>query len=383
VCTVVAALAPLIGAASAGADTVTLRTIVFGNPGWVPITGDWNGDGRTEIGAYDPSTGTFYEADATGHTIATIRFGNPDWTPITGDWNGDGATQIGAYDPSTETFYEATPTGTQAAASAMYGDPGDVPITGDWTGTGPTQIGVYRPSLERFYWGNDVALLFGNPGDDPVTGDWDGQGPSEVGVFRPSNATWYLADPSGSVTQSSVAFGDTSDEPITGDWDGRGRTELGVYDPSTATFVLRLDTPTPAVAPPTAPVPGAPVIDPVQRSPVTTTLPAPRRGPRPRVRVRIAERWTWDHAHTRLRAFRVVGRPRRHARLTVACRGRGCPFLRETIHLPAHGGAVAHLAGARFHAGDRITITISAPHRVAERGTIRIRDGRVPLVASR
>jgi hypothetical protein len=69
-----------------------------------------------------------------------------------------------------------------------------------------------------------------------------------------------------------------------------------------------------------------------------------------------------------------------HARLTVTCRGRGCPFLRETIRLPARGGAVAHLAGARFHAGDRVLITISAPHRIAERGRIRIRNGRVPVV---
>jgi cell wall assembly regulator SMI1 len=79
----VAAFASSLNAAVARADAVTFRTLVFGNADWVPITGDWNGDGVTEVGAYDSSTGTFYEADAAGDTIATIRFGDPGWVPLT------------------------------------------------------------------------------------------------------------------------------------------------------------------------------------------------------------------------------------------------------------------------------------------------------------
>jgi hypothetical protein len=98
-------------AAPAGADTVTIVPLTYGNPNDVPITGDWDGSGKTQIGVYRPSNATFYLGDVNGISVTAITFGDSGDVPITGDWNGTGKTQIGVYRPSTRTFYlrEVTP----------------------------------------------------------------------------------------------------------------------------------------------------------------------------------------------------------------------------------------------------------------------------------
>ncbi len=111
-CAAIAWCGVLAAASSAGADTVTVVALTYGNPNDVPITGDWDGSGRTQIGAYRPSNRTFYLGDAGGVSTSSSTYGNPGDVPITGDWDGSGKTQIGVYRPSDDTFYlrEVTPT---------------------------------------------------------------------------------------------------------------------------------------------------------------------------------------------------------------------------------------------------------------------------------
>jgi hypothetical protein len=306
-----------------------------------------------------------------GTTVIALRYGNPGDIPVTGDWNGSGKTQIGVYRPSDETFYLGDVNGV-SEWSYHYGNPGDDPITGDWDGSGATQIGVYRPSDETFYLGDVNGLStadypFGNQNDVPITGDWDGSGRTQIGVYRPSDETFYLGDVNG-FAPTVETFGDSGDIPITGDWNGSGRTQIGVYRPSTATFYLQETT----VSPP------APL---VVTAPVTTPLPAPAPGPpgHRRVSVRLTISWTWNRSRTRLHRLRL-GRLPGDATLAVSCRGRGCPLR----HARATGrrrlrGLVSRLDGDLFRAGDRILITVSVPGRVSERGAVRIRYGRLPL----
>jgi hypothetical protein len=50
--------------------------------------GDWDGDGKDTVGAYDKATGTFYlrNSNAPGPADATIKFGAPGLVPIAGHW---------------------------------------------------------------------------------------------------------------------------------------------------------------------------------------------------------------------------------------------------------------------------------------------------------
>ena len=73
---------------------VLASTFLFGagNLGWIPITGDWNGDGKDETGLYDPSTSIFYLRDpATGGVQGNpflFGAGGLGWQPVAGDWDG-------------------------------------------------------------------------------------------------------------------------------------------------------------------------------------------------------------------------------------------------------------------------------------------------------
>ena len=64
-----------------------------------PLTGDWNGDGKTEVGAYH--NGTWYldyngNGSYDGPVIdRTAGFGLPGYRPIVGDWDGTGKAKIG------------------------------------------------------------------------------------------------------------------------------------------------------------------------------------------------------------------------------------------------------------------------------------------------
>jgi hypothetical protein len=83
----------------------------FGITGDLPVSGDWNNDRITEIGVYRPSTQMFY-LDYNGNgawngSLAdrSYNFGITGDLPVSGDWNHDGITEIGVYRPSTHMFY--------------------------------------------------------------------------------------------------------------------------------------------------------------------------------------------------------------------------------------------------------------------------------------
>jgi uncharacterized protein YuzE len=359
-CAAVAWGAALAAGPVAPAAAATTVPIHFGDPHWVPLTGDWDGSGTTQIGAYDPSTATFYLGDHDGAAISTVHYGDPNWVPLAGDWNRSGRTQIGAYDPSTAIFYLGNHDGA-AVTTAQFGDGGNwVPLAGDWNGSGGTQIGAYDPSTAIFYLGDqDGAAIttahYGDPNWVPLAGDWDGSGADQIGAYDPSSRIFYMGDHNG-VSVTDETFGISGDIPIR---------------PSNATFYLQ-ETPKPV--PP-------PVATPVVTTPVPTPLPTPPAGTRahPRVRVKVLISWTWNRARTRVHEARI-GRLPRTGKLTVSCAGRGCPFRVRSTGAKRLKAFTQRLRGTVFRAGDRVTITVSAPGRVSERGVLTIRNGRKPLV---
>ncbi|CAN3979020.1 hypothetical protein [Kitasatospora purpeofusca] len=199
----------------------TLGSAMYGNPGWTPITGDWDGDKVSSIGAYDPTTGKFYLSNDNGSTATTVTFGNPNWIPIAGDWNGDGRDTIGAYDPTTSTFY-LTNDNTNTAVNVTYGSPGDRPLVGDWNGTGRDAIGVYHPATQTYYEGTITGTTlgsakYGNPNWTPITGDWNADGRDTIGAYDPTTSTFYLSNDNTN-TANSFVYGSPGDLPLTGTW---------------------------------------------------------------------------------------------------------------------------------------------------------------------
>jgi hypothetical protein len=130
------------------------------------------------------------------------------------------------------------------------------------------------------------------------------------------------------------------------------------------------------VAPAVASAPPTSASPPLASAPVTL-VPVTRPG---RVHVRILIRWRWRGVLTWLRRLRFSGLGSRAA-ITVTCAGRGCPRRRWSAPARRARTLERTLANQVFRAGDRLTITISAPRLAAERARLRIRRARKPAAA--
>ena len=191
----------------------TTTSINWGTSTDKPVTGDWNGDGRSEVGVFRNPTHMFYLKNGT--TTTAINWGASTDKPVTGDWNGDGRSEVGVFRNSTHTFYLKNGTTT---TSINWGISTDLPVTGDWNGDGRTDVGVYRPSAHTFYLKNGTttaAISWGINTDLPVTGDWNGDGRTEVGVFRNPIHMFYLKN---GTTTTAISWGVSTDLPVTGKW---------------------------------------------------------------------------------------------------------------------------------------------------------------------
>jgi hypothetical protein len=242
---------------------------------FVPIAGDWTGQGTTTIGLYNPANSTFYlrDSNTAGPANSTFNFGpaGAGWIPLAGDWNGDGVTTVGLYNPSTGTFYLDNTNAPGAAGVTFTFDPGHpnwLPIVGDWNGDGKTTVGLYDPLTSKFYLKNsnssgaaDLSFTFGTAGAGwlPITGDWNHDGVDTVGLYAPGNSEFYLrnVNSSGAVDVSFI-YGPAGSgwRPITGAWNALPQSTASAAPPAAA-MALRtasLDVTWPAsMAQPTAP----------------------------------------------------------------------------------------------------------------------------------
>jgi len=120
--------------------------------------------------------------------------------PISGDFDGDGQSDIAVYRPGDGTWWVLTSTsGFSSYLHYPWGIPGDVPVAADYDGDGRTDISVYRP-YDGTWWlltsGSGFASYlhyqWGVPGDVPVPGDYEGDGRTDIAIFRPSDGSWWI-----------------------------------------------------------------------------------------------------------------------------------------------------------------------------------------------
>jgi hypothetical protein len=176
------------------------RCFSLGGSGYVPVAGDWNGDGKTDAGVvYDWGWGLGWYLDANGNDawdgcgVDRCFFfggGGSRNRPVAGDWNGDGKTDAG--------------------------------VVYDW-GWG---LGWYLDANGNGAWdgcGVDRCFFFGGAGSKPVAGDWNGDGKTDAGVVYDWGwgLGWYLdANGNGAWDGCSVDrcffFGTSGQVPVAG-----------------------------------------------------------------------------------------------------------------------------------------------------------------------
>ena len=232
-------------------------------PKILPLAGDWNGNGDTDLGWYNSETGDVFFLDLVypnknplPPTVAAQRCARlaplgaqPGWILFVGDWNQDLDDDLGLFDPTTATFHLFADVGGTWLSTTSFAHPGKGqdarPVAADWNGDGKDEVGLLQPTGDSF-----VLLDDNSPGaaitPHTLTGLGTAErwplaitlpcGPSGVAttaVWEPGTNVWMLSDgnvdgpPIGPIPFSNAIAGQLLN---TGAWSGGDFVSL--YDPT-------------------------------------------------------------------------------------------------------------------------------------------------------
>ncbi len=176
-------------------------------------SGDYNGDGRSDIAVFRPSAGSW-----SIQNLSRVYFGASADHPAPGDYNGDGTAEIAVFRPSGGVW------SLRDITRAYYGAFSDIPVPGDYDGDGSCDIGIFREASGQWLIRDLTRAYFGQTADWPAPADYLGDGTLDFGVFRPlSGGLWAVRD----ITR--FYFGALGDWPVPGDYLGNGTAVPAVF----------------------------------------------------------------------------------------------------------------------------------------------------------
>ena len=210
-------------------QTNAVRAVQFGVNGDIPLAEDYDGDGRTDLAVYRPSNSVWYRLNSSDGAFTAMSFGLSGDIPVPADYDGDRHTDIAVYRPSTGVWHML---GSQNGYSAVeWGIATDRPVPADFDSDGKADITVYRDGTWYRLNSSDYSMSvsqFGTADDRPLAADLDGDGRSDTAVFRPSTGVWYWMDTIDSEFHA-MQFGISTDTPVPADYNGDGRMEQAVF----------------------------------------------------------------------------------------------------------------------------------------------------------
>ncbi len=177
----------------------------------LPISGDWDGNGVTDLGFYDPHRRVFGLLADRADGAVDIRVPANSWrpwlSPVVGDWDGDGRDDLALYDRFARRFSLLGPGGGRVVRTLQLSE---------------------RRSCEM----------------RPFAGDWDGDGRDELGLLDPRRRTIHLLRSKATGDREVVLPSNEPSSrlfPVAIDLDGDGRDELALFDAKARRFALLHD----------------------------------------------------------------------------------------------------------------------------------------------
>ena len=207
------------------------------------VPDDYTGDGKTDIAYRRTDTGEWFMLRSEDTSYFSFPFGSGSDVPAPGDFDGDGKTDAAAFRPSDGNWFIQKSTG--GITILQFGTAGDVPAVADYDGDGKADIAIYRPSNGQWWINRStagvIAAAFGTSTDKVVPGDYTGDGKADIALWRPSDGTWYVLR-SEDYSFFGFPFGISSDIASPGDFDGDGKFDAAVFRPSTGQWFIQKST---------------------------------------------------------------------------------------------------------------------------------------------
>lgn len=181
----------------------------------------------------------FRDSSAASFHATQVRMGSAYKLPFAGDFDGDGVSTVGLYDPATGKASLLDASSSTASVEVRTGPVNARPVVGDWDGDGRDSLGWFLPATGTFELGEAGTFVFRAVGGWPVAGDFDGDGRDGVGVWSAELGLVELRESVSIATTRTLRFGGLwagLSFPVAGDFDGSGRDEVRLFVSSTNTL---------------------------------------------------------------------------------------------------------------------------------------------------
>ncbi|HEX9389674.1 MAG TPA: FG-GAP-like repeat-containing protein [Usitatibacteraceae bacterium] len=219
------------------------------------VTGDFNGDGRTDFAAWTSVGDQWQICQSTGSGFTCSYWNGPGVDApnvITGDFNGDGKTDFAAYTGSNGLWQICLAGDTNFICSNWAG-PGvtrDHVVSGDFNGDGRTDFAAYTSNGDLWqicqstgsnfscsYWNGIAGTAFtyrtvhGVTVPAVISADFNGDGKMDLAAYTGANGIWTicLAGETNFSCSNWTGPGVNRDQVAIGDFNGDGKADLLAY----------------------------------------------------------------------------------------------------------------------------------------------------------
>ncbi len=239
--------------------------------GWVPFVGNFSGGAQDDIVVWHPANGDWQVAVSDGTKFTPVGGSwllnwatGSGWVPLVGDFNGDGMDDIVVWHPANGDWQVAVSDGTKfnpLGGSWLLNwatGSGWIPLVGDFDGDGKDDIVVWHPENGDWQVAVSDATKFTpvggswllnwatGPGWIPLVGDFDGDGKDDIVVWHPENGDWQVAVSDGTKfipVGGSWLFNWPQGSgwiPFVGDFNGDGKDDIVVWHPERGDWQVAL-----------------------------------------------------------------------------------------------------------------------------------------------
>ena len=197
----------------------------FGQAGDTPIPADFDGDGVSDLGIYEPDTGIWHiHASSNGYSGKILGGAVGDW-PLAFDVTGDDKADNIVYQKNSTWHISASEDGSYTGIN--WGGFGMIPF-GFTINISADKLALYDPASRTFhvYPGGNANMLTLPVGPDdmiPVCADYDGDGLTDFAAFSHSSGEWVIQK---STDGSIILVPDT----VTIQWGSTSSTPIGVRE---------------------------------------------------------------------------------------------------------------------------------------------------------